>query len=198
MMQWFIFTGLIFRLLNVAIKENVLDLSPKADRNFTESQRNSKQKDGGKKDYFRLCLFFRFQITNSHQFNKDLTQSTSDSPLTPHTMGVSHDAFVSARSTNSNLPAPLSRSCASQNLTSRHGRGTRARLEMSRGNVKQWVSQGSTKGWRVWRTSHRYMIFVDDKGRNYIAFIDRKQEQIKKERGEVVVDLLEPDNCPNE
>lgn len=44
----------------------------------------------------------------------------------------------------------------------------------------------------------RYMIFVDDKGRNYIAFIDRKQEQIKKERGEVVVDLLEPDNCPNE
>ena len=88
MMQWFIFTGLIFRLLNVAIKEDVLDLWPKADRNFTESQRNSKQKDGGKKKlYRRPCLFLRFQITNSYQLNNDLTQSTSDYPFTPHTMG---------------------------------------------------------------------------------------------------------------
>lgn len=88
MMQWFIFTGLIFRLLNVAIKENVLDLSPKADRNFMESQRNAKQKDGGKKSFTAgLVYFLRFQITNSHQFNKDLTQSTSDYPFTPHTMG---------------------------------------------------------------------------------------------------------------
>lgn len=175
MMQWFIFTGLIFRLLNVAIKENVLDLSPKADRNFTESQRNSKQKDGGKSFTAGLVCF---EIPN-HQFTP--IQQWSD-PInlwlslysTHH--GVSHDAFVSARSTNSNLPAPLSRSCASQNLTSRHGRGTRARLEMSRGNVKQWVSQGSAKGWKVWTTSYRCMIFVDDKGRNYIAFIDRRNK----------------------
>ena len=127
------------------------------DQKQIEISRNlnaTQSKKMGEKKALPQALFV-FKIPN-HQFIP--TQQWSDpinlwlSTYSTH-HGVSHDAFVSARSTNSNLPAPLSRSCASQNLTSRHGRGTRARLEMSRGSVKQWVSQGSTKGWRVWRTS---------------------------------------------
>lgn len=115
--------------------------------NATQSKKMGKKK----KLYRRPCLFLSFQITNSHQLNNDLTQSTSDYPLTPHTMGC----LTMPLSQRDPPTATCPHRCHGhvRPKTSRHGRGTRARLEMSRGNVKQWVSQGSTKGWRVWRTS---------------------------------------------